>query len=74
MTVPWAPSVVPVTRRPALSNVSLPSTLVRTATSSTVLTVSPAMSTTGVTLRLIVRVAVLPRLSVTVTVKLSGPL
>ena len=38
-----------------------------------VLAVSVAMSVTGVTLRLIVRVAVLPALSVTVTVKLSAP-
>ncbi|QJW83474.1 hypothetical protein HK414_02865 [Ramlibacter terrae] len=48
-------------------------TSVTTAVSSVVLAVSVAMSVTGVTLRLIVRVAVLPASSVTVTVKLSAP-
>ncbi|QJW83490.1 hypothetical protein HK414_02960 [Ramlibacter terrae] len=73
VTVPWAPLVTEEMTRPAPSKLSLASTSVTTAVSSVVLAVSVAMSVTGVTLRLIVRVAVLPLLSVTATVKLSAP-
>ncbi|QJW83483.1 hypothetical protein HK414_02920 [Ramlibacter terrae] len=73
MTVPWAPLVTAVIARSTPSKLSLASTSRVTAVSSTVSAVSGVMSTTGTTDRLIVRVAVSPALSVTVTVKLSAP-
>ncbi|QJW83488.1 hypothetical protein HK414_02945 [Ramlibacter terrae] len=56
------------------SKLSLPRTAVMTAVSSVVLATSSAMSTTVPTLTVITCVEVAPVLSVTRTVKLSGPL
>ena len=73
VTVPFAPCVTAVTTG-VPSNVSLPSTVVVTAVSSSVVAVSAAMSASGVTVTSITCVVVKPWSSVTVTVKLSLPL
>ncbi|QJW83481.1 hypothetical protein HK414_02910 [Ramlibacter terrae] len=73
VTVPWAPLVTEVmVGVPAKS--SSPSTSLVTDPSSATVTALSSTSATGVTVRPITRVDVLPSSSVTVTVKLSGPL
>ena len=74
VTVPLLPCVTAVTALPAPSKLSFASTPVVTLPSSATVAVSAAMSATPVTVRLITWVAVLPSLSVSVTVKLSTPL
>ena len=74
---PPAVIAVPLTAvmvRPGFSNESLPSTLIVTAVSSAVVTVSSAMSATGVTVIATVSVSVEPALSVDTTVITEAPL
>ena len=72
-TVPLAPCVTAMIDLPAFSKLSLPNKPLVTLPSSATVALSPAMSASAVTITVIVRVATLPALSVTETVKLSGP-